>query len=133
MTEKRFKMVSFGFLTSFEDNGVKMTHKQIVECLNNLHEENEQLKSKLFDIGEDRDYFKAKASGLEEGYLQLQGREIRLKKENEQLKQRNENQYRQLQHLWSLMKAKDWETLSDMVTQMKKDNERLQKEWKCYE
>lgn len=55
-----------------------------------------------------------------------------LKKENEQLKERNNNQYYQLQHLWKLIEAKDWETLTAMVNQMKKDNERLQREWSCY-
>jgi hypothetical protein len=34
-------------LTSFEDNGVKMTHKQIVDCLNNLNEENQKQKTSL--------------------------------------------------------------------------------------
>ena len=57
----------------------------------------------------------------------------RLEEQNEQLKKRNENQYRQLQHLWSLMEAKDWETLSEMVNQMEEDEKRLQNEWKCYE
>ena len=57
----------------------------------------------------------------------------RLEEQNEQLKKRNENQYRQLQHLWSLMEAKDWETLSEMVNQMEEDEKRLQMEWKCYE
>ena len=53
--------------------------------------------------------------------------------ENEQLKQRNENQYEQLNQLWELIEAKDWETLIAMDNQMKEDEERLQREWKCYE
>ena len=56
-----------------------------------------------------------------------------LAEENEQLKQRNENQYKQLNKLWELIQAKDWETLTAMDNQMKEDEERLQQEWKCYE
>ena len=52
--------------------------------------------------------------------------------ENEQLKQRNTNQYNQLNQLWQLIEAKDWETLTAMDNQMKEDEEQLQKEWKCY-
>lgn len=39
---------------------------------------------------------------------------IRLREENEELKQRNENQYNQLNQLWKLIKAKDWETLTEL-------------------
>ena len=56
-----------------------------------------------------------------------------LHEENEELKQRNENQYQQLNQLWKLIEAKDWETLTAMDNQMKEDEERLQQEWKCYE
>ena len=48
-----------------------------------------------------------------------------LVEENEQLKQRNENQYKQLNKLWELIQAKDWETLTAMDNQMKEDEERL--------
>lgn len=54
-------------------------------------------------------------------------------KEIEQLKQRNENQYQQLNELWRLIEAKEWETLTKMDNQMKEDEKRLQNEWKCYE
>ena len=56
-----------------------------------------------------------------------------LAEENEQLKQRNENQYQQLNQLWKLIEAKDWETLTAMDNQMKEDEERLQREWKWNE
>ena len=56
-----------------------------------------------------------------------------LVKENEQLKQRNNNQYNQLNQLWQLIQAKDWETLTAMDNQMKEDDKRLRNEWKCYE
>ena len=56
-----------------------------------------------------------------------------LNDENEQLKQRNENQYQQLNKLWGLIQAKDWETLTAMDNQIKEDEERLQREWRTYE
>lgn len=56
-----------------------------------------------------------------------------LVEENEQLKQRNNNQYNQLNQLWQLIQAKDWETLTEMDNQMKESDERLKREWKCYE
>ena len=44
MTEKRFKLEDIGFVY---DNGTLIGMKEIVECLNILHEENEQLKSEI--------------------------------------------------------------------------------------
>ena len=41
--------------------------------------------------------------------------------------------YNQLNELWQLIEAKDWETLTAMDKKMKEDEEQLQKEWKCYE
>ena len=53
--------------------------------------------------------------------------------ENEQLKQRNENQYNQLTELWEIIEEENWEKLIAMKKQLKEDEERLQKEWVCYE
>lgn len=46
MTNKRFTMTYNEFLTSFEDNGVKMTHEEIVHMLNRLYEDNQRLRNK---------------------------------------------------------------------------------------
>lgn len=56
-----------------------------------------------------------------------------LYEENEELKQRNENQYQQLTELWEIIEEENWEKLIAMKKQLKEDEERLQKEWKCYE
>lgn len=56
-----------------------------------------------------------------------------LKKENEQLKQRNTNQYNQLNELWQIIEEENWEKLIAMKKKLKEDEERLQREWKCYE
>ena len=53
--------------------------------------------------------------------------------ENEQLKQRNTNQYNQLNELWQIIEEENWEKLIAMKKQLKEDEERLQREWKCYE
>ena len=53
--------------------------------------------------------------------------------ENEQLKQRNTNQYNQLTELWQIIEEENWEKLIAMKKQLKEDEERLQKEWVCYE
>lgn len=55
-----------------------------------------------------------------------------LSDENEQLKQRNTNQYNQLNKLWQIIEEENWEKLIAMKKQLKEDEERLQKEWKCY-
>ena len=56
-----------------------------------------------------------------------------LQNENEQLRQRNTNQYNQLTELWQIIEEENWEKLIAMKKQLKEDEERLQQEWKCYE
>ena len=99
---------------------------ETLKKLNELHEEIEYLKPLA---NENTQYI----DDMEDDIITFKQKIKKLEKENEELKQRNENQYRQLQHLWSLMEAKDWETLSEMVNQMEEDEKRLQNEWKCYE
>ena len=57
----------------------------------------------------------------------------RLEEENEQLKQRNDRQAKQLDRLYSLVKEKDWTTLSDIIDDFKRCEEQLQKEWGIYD
>lgn len=56
----------------------------------------------------------------------------RLEEENEQLKQRNDRQAKQLDRLYSLVKEKDWTALSDIIDDFKRCEEQLQKEWGIY-
>lgn len=58
--------------------------------------------------------------------------ECELAKENEQLKERNKNQYNQLNELWGLIEAGDYETLEKRVKQMEEDEKQLQREWQNY-
>lgn len=60
---------------------------ELVETNRKLYKENKLLKKKLLSMDDDMDYYKSKASSFEEGYIQLQDRELQLTKENEQLNQ----------------------------------------------
>ena len=55
-----------------------------------------------------------------------------LTEENEQLKQRNNRQVKQLDRLYHLIEEKDWRTLSDIIDDFKRCEEQLQKEWRTY-
>ena len=131
MTEKRFTITG--------DRSISDHHKKrlydlsdfdgvisVTECLNELHEENNELRLQLNLCSDQRNEF-------HRGARENANRVGKLEKENEQLKQRNTNQYNQLNHLWKLIQAKDWETLTDMDNQMKEDEELLKREWECYE
>ena len=55
-----------------------------------------------------------------------------LVEENEELKQRNNRQAKQLDRLYNLIEEKDWRTLSDILDDFKRCEEQLQKEWGTY-
>ena len=57
----------------------------------------------------------------------------RLEEENEQLKQRNDRQAKQLDRLYSLIEEKDWTALSDIIDDFKLCEEQLQKQWTTYD
>mgnify|MGYP003437384611 CR=1 FL=1 len=57
---------------------------------------------------------------------------VDLLNENEQLKQRNDRQAKQLDRLYSLVEEKDWAALSDIIDDFKRCEEQLQKEWGTY-
>ena len=57
----------------------------------------------------------------------------KLQDENEQLKQRNDRQAKQLDRLYSLVEEKDWTALSDIIDDFKRCEEQLQKEWGIYD
>ena len=57
----------------------------------------------------------------------------RLEEENEQLKQRNDRQAKQLDRLYGLVEEKNWTALSDIIDDFKRCEEQLQKEWRTYD
>ena len=85
---------------------------QVVDLLNELHEEKEQLQhDATILIQSNQDY----------------------RKENEQLKQRNDRQAKQLDRIYQLIEEKDWRTLNDILDDFKRCEEQLQREWRTYE
>jgi len=58
---------------------------------------------------------------------------VDVKKENEQLKQRNDRQAKQLGNIYKLIEEKDWRALSDIIDDFKRCDEQLKREWRCYE
>ena len=53
MTEKRYTLEEFGLNFIVNDNGRNLTAKQTVDRLNELNDENEQLKKELFEARKD--------------------------------------------------------------------------------
>lgn len=94
-----------------------------------LKKENEQLKS----IKKFADRNGICIFNIDEAFRRCWQDNAKLVKENEQLKQRNTNQYNQLTELWGLIKRREWEILIEMDNKIKEDEERLRNEWKCYE
>ena len=131
MTEKRFEMVITGADGSFhyldKNTGEKITSTlELENKLNELHEENEYLCEKIKEnewhwntIDEDKDVWMYKCKKLEE--------------ENEQLKQRNNRQAKQLDNLYHLIEKQDWKTLNGLIQEFQECEEQLQREWRTYE
>ena len=56
-----------------------------------------------------------------------------LYRENEQLKQRNNRQAKQLDNLYHLIEKQDWKTLNGLIQEFQECEEQLQREWRTYE
>lgn len=71
MTEKRFKLVEYlPNVVRIEDNHQKLNSHEIVDLLNELHEENEQLEQKNQLLYEDIDFLK--------GFIEERGFKVKL-------------------------------------------------------
>lgn len=114
----------------------------LVKILNELYEENTKLHIQLDFLKDENqhmrdlvnenrqlkdDVYDWKASA--EDYLKL-GKS--LKKENEQLKKRNNRQAKQLDNLYTLIEKQDWKTLTGIIQEFQECEEQLQKEWGTY-
>ena len=85
MTEKRFKLVEYlPNVIRIEDNHQKLNGHKIVDLLNELHEENQDLKFFNKDLAENLSAC-ANARISKDNWIE------KLTEENEQLKQQNEN------------------------------------------
>ena len=57
----------------------------------------------------------------------------RLVEENEQLKERNKRQAKQLDNLYTLIEKQDWKTLKGLIQEFQECEEQLQREWRTCE
>ena len=137
MTEKRFKLAfenfdgwaildTTGEYSDDEDYIDWLSGQKAVDVLNELTEKNKELRLQLNLCSDQRNEF-------HRGLRENANRVGKLEKENEQLRQRNNNQYNQLTELWEIIEEENWEKLIAMKKQLKEDEERLRNEWKCYE
>ena len=192
MTEKRFRIDDDGIVTDMLDLSMYIDNEDCCEKLNELYEENEQLKTQLQNTSDQRDEFYrgARENANRVGQLEKENKELKkqreelfirerntknelrkLKKENKELnsikcfadnngicifnideafrrcwndneklviknkelQERNNRQCKQLDDLYRLIEQKDWRALTDIMDDFKRNDEQLQKEWKCYE
>jgi len=136
MNEKRFTFADGFKIVAIRDNREIMNSIQVCDKLNELYEENQLLRN----FKEKSDKFTEEVENFFEKHdidtvnFDLIDEEFELyQKENEQLKERNNRQCKQLDDLYRLIEEKDWRALSDILDDFKKADEQLQKEWKCYE
>ena len=104
MTEKRFKIVDEQFISYYGGTGYKISNEECGFWLWHNKNESQKVCDKLNSILD----------------------------ENEQLKQRNNQQYEQLSRLYNLIEQKEWRVLTDIIDNFKKSDEQLQKEWGTY-
>ena len=119
MTAKRFTINTLDGSIDLRDDNKVMTYKEVVDLLNELHEE--------------RNYFERKKCEYWNKFNLAHLDNIQLRQENEQLKQRNDRQAKQLDRLYHLIEEKDWRTLMDILDDFKRCEEQLQREWRTYE
>ena len=99
--------------------GDTLEAEEIVDLLNEQNETIQQQKEAIGHLSYDCEYLK---NNFEDKC-----------KENEELKQRNNRQAKQLDRLYNLIEEKDWRTLTDIIDDFKRCEEQLQREWKCYD
>ena len=123
MTENKRYCVRAGYwhnytgIGRFEDEN--LTTNEVCDLINEQHETIQQQKEAIEHLSYDCEYLN---NNFEDKC-----------KENEELKQRNNRQAKQLDRLYNLIEEKDWRTLTDILDDFKRCEEQLQKEWKCYE
>ncbi|WP_458454386.1 hypothetical protein [Methanobrevibacter sp.] len=125
-----------------EDNGntiLKITVysdcEDIVDVLNDLDDENQQLKSKYSEQCIQLDFLKAENKHMKE--VLDENKELRaynkeMVKDIKDLEKRNERQAKQLDRLYKLIEVKDWRSLSDIIDDFQRCEEQLKSEWRQY-
>ena len=95
----------------------------------------------IFDNGEfigtvplfDAEKFVDLLNKLHEDYQDAITTLLKVKEENEQLKERNERQAKQLDNLYTLIEKQDWKTLKGLIQEFQECEEQLQREWRTCE
>lgn len=87
----------------------------------------------IIEANNEIDELKRKNKELSELCVKYDFKVGRLEEENEEIKQRNDRQAKQLDRLYSLIEEKDWIALSDIIDDFKRCEEQLQKEWGIYD
>ena len=140
MTEKRFKKISV-----CGDWGIKDVQNDKIlffattdevndtwEVLNELHEENKELKEGVEELNEICKYYEMRIKELSEQADAVR-EELRLcEEENNALQERNDRQYEILRKLYTLIENKDWKGLTAHMEELDKCEEQLRKEWRLY-
>ena len=126
MTKRLFGVVKGHREHIADHTGRLYSDSEVADLLNTVHEENEQLKTQLQNTSDQRDEF-------HRGARENANRVGKLKKENEQLKQRNNRQAKQLDNLYHLIEKQDWKTLNGLIQEFQECEEQLQREWRTYE
>ena len=112
ISEKEFdEKVEYEDYQAFADS---LMGDEVVEKLNELNDENIELHIQ-------NDFLKDENQHM--GYLV---------NKNEQLKQRNSRQAKQLDNLYQLIEKEDWQTLKGIIQEFQECEEQLQREWGTY-
>ena len=105
---------------------------KICHLLNNLNDENEQLKDALNQRTDQCDNYYKENEQLKDALNQRTDQCDKYYKENEQLKQRNNRQAKRLAELYELMAKKDWDSLTEIIDDFCSCEEQLQRESGTY-
>lgn len=116
MSEKRFYIDTIdGGESVLTNNGKELSLNETCNLLNELND-----KIELIEIDK---------RNLHHLDAHNRVKILELRKENHELQERNNRQYKQLGDLYRLIEEKDWRALSDIMDDFKKSEELLQKEW----
>lgn len=105
-TENRYNL--YEYYNYLYDNNAFLTVEEAEKILNELAKEKEKLQNDATVlVYSNQDY----------------------RKENEQLQTRNTRQANTIDELYNLIEKKDWETLQQIIQNLKDSEKQLQKEW----
>lgn len=118
----------------YEDtiNELKNENKRLKEEIRLLNNENKELKEKLASSFLIRGANKRTNETLEKENEELRGYNRAMVKDIKDLEERNNRQAEQLDRLYKLIEAKDWEALTGIIEDFRRCEEQLKREWGRY-